>query len=69
MKPKDAAIIFNDLQMPVLLQVMNRMKEAKAALVLAAMTPDRAREVTGELAKLRTGKPPGQSTPVSFTGG
>jgi flagellar motility protein MotE (MotC chaperone) len=56
MKPKDAATIFNDLQMPVLLQVLDRMKDAKAAAVMAAMTPERARDVTTELAQMRTGK-------------
>ena len=56
MKPKDAATIFNDLQMPVLLQVLDRMKEAKTAAVMAAMSPDKARDVTAELAQMRTGK-------------
>ncbi len=53
MKPKDAATIFNDLDLPVLLPVLDRMKESKAALVLAAMLPDRARLVTAELAQMR----------------
>jgi flagellar motility protein MotE (MotC chaperone) len=56
MKPKDAATIFNDLSMPVLLQVIDRMKDAKAAAVMAAMTPERARDVTQELARMRTGR-------------
>jgi flagellar motility protein MotE (MotC chaperone) len=54
MKPRDAATIFNDLDMPVLLQVVDRMKEAKAAPVLAAMQPDKARELTAKLADMRT---------------
>jgi flagellar motility protein MotE (MotC chaperone) len=54
MKPRDAAAIFNDLDMPVLLQVVDRMKEAKAAPVMAAMQPDKAREVTKKLADMRT---------------
>ena len=54
MKPRDAAVIFNDLDLPVLLPVLDRMKEAKAAPVLAAMHPERARQVTSELAQLRT---------------
>jgi flagellar motility protein MotE (MotC chaperone) len=54
MKPRDAATIFNDLDMPVLLQVVNRMKEAKAAPVLAAMQPDKARDLTTKLAQMRT---------------
>jgi len=53
MKPRDAATIFNDLDLPVLLPVLDRMKEAKAAPILAAMQPDRARQVTTELAPMR----------------
>jgi flagellar motility protein MotE (MotC chaperone) len=53
MKPRDAAVIFNDLEMPILLQILDRMKEAKAAPVLAAMQADRAREATAKLAELR----------------
>jgi flagellar motility protein MotE (MotC chaperone) len=55
MKPKEAAAIFNDLAMPVLLPVLDRMKDSKAAAVMAAMNPDKARDVTAELAQLRTG--------------
>lgn len=54
MRPRDAAMILNDLDPPVLLQVLDRMKEAKAALVLAAMQPDRARSATAALAQFRT---------------
>jgi flagellar motility protein MotE (MotC chaperone) len=54
MKPRDAATIFNDLEMPVLLQVVDRMKEAKAAPVLAAMQPDKARDLTAKIAQMRT---------------
>jgi flagellar motility protein MotE (MotC chaperone) len=54
MKPRDAATIFNDLAMPVLVQVMDRMKDGKAAAVIAAMDPDKARLLTQELARLRT---------------
>jgi flagellar motility protein MotE (MotC chaperone) len=54
MKPRDAATIFNDLETPVLLQVVDRMKEAKAAPVLAAMQPDKARDLTTKLAQMRT---------------
>jgi flagellar motility protein MotE (MotC chaperone) len=56
MKPRDAATIFNDLGMPVLLSVIDRMKEAKAAAILAAMVPDKARDVTTQLALKRTGR-------------
>jgi flagellar motility protein MotE (MotC chaperone) len=54
MKPKEAAAIFDDLSMPVLLQVLDRMKDAKAAGVMAAMTPEKARDVTAELVRMRT---------------
>jgi flagellar motility protein MotE (MotC chaperone) len=54
MKPRDAAAIFNDLGMPVLLELVKRMKDAKAAAVLAAMTPEKARDVTTQLAFART---------------
>lgn len=54
MKPRDAAKIFNDLRMTVLLPVLDRMKERNAAPILAAMNPDKARDVTAALAKLRT---------------
>jgi flagellar motility protein MotE (MotC chaperone) len=50
MKAKDAARIFEQLEMPILLDVMERMREAKAALVLAKMGADKAKAVTTELA-------------------
>lgn len=53
MKPKDAAQIFEDLEMDVLLDVVERMKERKVAPVLALMNPEKAREVTLELAQRR----------------
>ncbi len=57
MRPRDAATIFNDLDQAVLIQVLDRMKEAKAAPVLASMQPDRARLATIELAKWRNRTP------------
>ena len=54
MRPRDAAVILNDMDPPVLLQVLDRMKETKAALVLAAMQPDRARTATAALAQSRS---------------
>ena len=53
LRPRDAAAIFDDLEMPVLVQLMDRMREAKAAPVLGAMKPDRARLLTAELARHR----------------
>ncbi len=51
MKAKAAAEIFDRLEMPVLLRVVERMREAKSADVLARMDPVKARLVTIELAK------------------
>lgn len=46
MKAKDAARIFDSLEMDVLMQVMTRMSERKSAPILAAMDADKARNVT-----------------------
>ncbi len=54
MKPREAAAIFDALDMQVLLQVLDRMQERRAAPVLAAMQPDRARLATQLLAEMRT---------------
>lgn len=54
MKPKDAAKIFEELEMETLLEVAERMKERKLAPVMAKMNPERAREITVELSRLRT---------------
>jgi flagellar motility protein MotE (MotC chaperone) len=67
MKPRDAATIFNELQMPVLLQVFDRMKDSRAAAVMAVMSPDKARDVTAELAQMRTGKDAAQPAPAVRT--
>jgi flagellar motility protein MotE (MotC chaperone) len=53
MRPRDAAVIFDELEMPVTVRIVDRMREAKAAPVLGAMRPDRARALTAELARLR----------------
>lgn len=53
MKPKDAARIFEELEMAVLLDVVERMKEAKIAPILAGMDPSKAKSVTVELATRR----------------
>lgn len=53
MKPVDAAVIFNELEMPILLDVIDKMSERKVAPILAGMDPRRARDVTQELAELR----------------
>jgi flagellar motility protein MotE (MotC chaperone) len=60
MRPRDAATIFNDLDQTVLIQVLDRMKEAKAAAVLAGMQPERARLATTQLAQWRSRAPAGK---------
>lgn len=54
MKAKDAARIFDTLDMDVLLQVLGRMSERKSAPIIASMNPDRARSVTIMLAEQKT---------------
>jgi flagellar motility protein MotE (MotC chaperone) len=53
MRPRDAAVIFNGLDKPVLLEILGRMKPAKAAPVIALMQPENARQVTADLAAQR----------------
>ncbi len=53
MKPKDAARIFEQLELDTLLLVAERMKERRLAPVLAQMNANKAKEVTVELSKLR----------------
>lgn len=53
MKPKDAARIFERLDMGVLLSVVERMSARKMAAVLADMDPVSAQELTVELATRR----------------
>lgn len=53
MRPRDAASIFDELEMPVLVEILDRMAERKAAPVIGAMRPERARMVTAELARHR----------------
>ncbi len=49
MKAKDAARIFENLDLRVLLDVVGHMKEARSAPILAAMDPKKAKEVTTAL--------------------
>ena len=53
MKPKDAARVFQKLDMPILLDIVERMREAKAAPIMANMSPDKAKAVTAALAQRR----------------
>jgi flagellar motility protein MotE (MotC chaperone) len=60
MKPKDAAKIFEQLDMPVLMGVMTHMKEQKVAPIMEAMDPMKAKTVTDSMAMRRASKAEGQ---------
>lgn len=51
MKPKQAARIFDQLELSTLLRLARRMRETKLASIVAAMDPQRAKELTIELGK------------------
>ena len=53
MKPKNAARIFEQLDMTVLLDVVERMREVKMAPIMASMSPVKAKSVTMALARRR----------------
>lgn len=61
MKPKDAANIFNSLDMNVLLQVAKTMSPRKMSPILAAMNATRAQELTVAMANL-SAQPPTEMT-------
>ena len=71
MKPKDAARIFEELDMPVLLMVVDRMSERKVAAILENMNPSRAKDITVQLAeerklqKMRGGPTPPATPPAT----
>lgn len=69
MKPQAAAAILNKLDLSVLLQVMSRMSDRKMSPILAAMDPNRAREVTINLTmqkKLPEAAAPAASAPLNM---
>lgn len=49
MKPKDAARIFDDLEMGILVAVVTNMKETKVAPIISAMQAEKARALTEEM--------------------
>ncbi len=49
MKPKDAARIFNTLDMSILIPILKEMKPATTSAILSQMNPERVKEVTAEL--------------------
>ena len=53
MKPKEAAPILSQLDMPVLLQLLTRMKDRTTSAIMAAMDPKTAQTITMALAERR----------------
>jgi flagellar motility protein MotE (MotC chaperone) len=51
MKPQEAALIFDKLEQPVLMQVLTRMKDRAVAAILPHLDGDKARAVTIVLAQ------------------
>ncbi|HZT50676.1 MAG TPA: hypothetical protein VFA22_02020 [Stellaceae bacterium] len=66
MKPKDAARILDQLDIPVLLTMLSHMREMKAAPILATMDPAKAKAVTLALAEQRNA-PRAASPPTAAT--
>jgi len=62
MKPKDAGRIFEELDMPVLLTVVDKMSERKVSPILASMNPTKAKDLTVQLAEQRKLKKPSASS-------
>jgi flagellar motility protein MotE (MotC chaperone) len=54
MKPKDAAQVFEEMDMDLLADLVSRMKPAKSAPILAMVTPTKVKELTFELAQQKT---------------
>lgn len=49
MKPKEAARIFDNMDVPAVMDVVASMKEAKVAPILAAMDPGKAKQITAAI--------------------
>ncbi len=54
MKPAAAASIFEEMDMDIMLEIVDKMAEKKASLVLAKMSPKKAKDVTEKLALQRS---------------
>jgi flagellar motility protein MotE (MotC chaperone) len=53
-RPREAAAIFDELDLSVLVPLVDRLRESKAAPIIGAMRPERARTLTAELARHRS---------------
>jgi flagellar motility protein MotE (MotC chaperone) len=56
MKPKDAAKVFDRLEMPVLIEIASQIAPRKMSDIMGLMQPDAAERLTVELARRATGK-------------
>jgi flagellar motility protein MotE (MotC chaperone) len=61
MKPKDAARIFDRLDMKILVDVSTQMNPRKMSEIMAQMQPDAAERLTVELANRASAQPKTQS--------
>jgi flagellar motility protein MotE (MotC chaperone) len=61
MKPKDAARIFDRLDMRILIDVSTEMNPRKMSEIMAQMSPDAAERLTVELANRANAQPKTQS--------
>jgi flagellar motility protein MotE (MotC chaperone) len=62
MKPKDAAKVFDRLEMPVLLEIASQIAPRKMSDILGLMQPDAAERLTVELARRDSGDASGGSS-------
>jgi flagellar motility protein MotE (MotC chaperone) len=71
MKPTEAAKIFEQMDLPTLVALAERMSTRKVAPVLAQMNPVRAKQVTTELSKRRQPNAPAEEAtgPAASAGG
>ncbi|MBO9516277.1 MAG: hypothetical protein J7549_19350 [Variovorax sp.] len=60
MKPKAAAVVFEQLDMEVQMKVAQRMRERSTAMIMAAMTPKGAATLSMAMARRNAGHPQAQ---------
>ncbi len=65
MKPKEAALIFDALDLPVLVRVAQAMSPKKMGPIMAKMDPNKAKSLTAMLVAAQTPEPPPAGVPVA----
>lgn len=65
MKPKEAALIFDALDLPVLVRVAQAMSPKKMGPIMAKMNPNKAKSLTAMLVAAETQEPEQAETPVA----